>query len=133
MLSIHPPGETPQELSRRYARKGGAQCLGVTRRNLPLILGGRAGTSGDAPVLTNQLADVFTGSVQTCRRISGKMSLQSSVERNVEGTIKSSTTVSVTPPSVNEGRRLSRPGHESFTLTLCLATSHCTNLRGSFL
>ena len=62
MLSIHPPGETPQELSRRYARKGGAQCLGVTRRNLPLILGGRAGTSGDAPVLTNQLADVFTGS-----------------------------------------------------------------------
>ena len=80
MLSIHPPGETPQELSRRYARKGGAQCLGVTRRNLPWILSGWAGTSGDAPVLTNQLADVFTGSAQTCHRIGGKMSLQSSVD-----------------------------------------------------
>ena len=53
--------------------------------------------------------------------------------RVVKGTIKSSTTVSVTPPSVNEGRRLSRPGHESFTLTFCLATSRCMNLGPSFL
>jgi hypothetical protein len=64
---------------------------------------------------------------------SNEPEIVTSVQRIVNGPIKGSTTVSVTPPSVNEGRRLSRPGHESFTLAFCFATRRCMNLGPSFL